>query len=382
MTAKTIGSGAYGQVWAYPEERIAVKIISVSKDGLSNLQSAIREIHVLKYESKYIVPLETIDYRYGSIEIHMDQMTIDLSKQIRSVGLKSIEINSILTDCLHGLQFLHTHNITHRDVKPSNILLNITNDRIRAKLCDFGLSRQFSNELHRGSDYMVTRWYRAPEIIHEEESYGLAIDMWAMGCIIYQMIHRKPLLPLRDAKDLDDRIKYLPSLLNTISDPTLKKLSTMMLKRDPSERWTAKQSLLFMKESPEETSVQRYYDKDIILTEDYKYKFQELLNLYDMDRVLMHAMILFNGTPQTEFDFHCSIIVSFLLFESDTLHGLFSSCWERNGMSSRKVARWVSVFMNKFPHSLSQWEKTKDVEAVMEQIFIFKESPKKKKRKL
>ena len=195
MAAKALGSGAFGEVWAYPEERVAVKIIHIKKEGLVNLMSAIREIHVLKYKNKYLVPFKQIDFRYSSIEIHMQQMTTDLHKKIRTKSLN--DTNDILTitkDCLHGLHFLHTHFIAHRDIKPSNILLNLSNgNKIRAKLCDFGLARQFSNELHRGSDYMVTRWYRAPEIIDEKVSYGLAIDLWAMGCIVYEMVRSKPM---------------------------------------------------------------------------------------------------------------------------------------------------------------------------------------------
>lgn len=371
-SAKTIGSGAFGDVWAYPDERVAVKIIHIKKEGLCNLTSAIREIHVLKYKNKYLVPFKSIHFRYSSIEIHMQQMSIDLQKKIKSKTLVDTnDMLTIATDCLHGLQFLHTHFIAHRDMKPSNILLNISNDnRIRAKLCDFGLSRQFSNELHRGSDYMVTRWYRAPEVINLEQSYGLGIDIWAMGCIVYEMARGKPMFPLSHASELTKYISGIPHRLKKIKRKELSEIAQMMLVEDPEQRSSCKAILKHLGEEVEEESTQRYYEDDIILTGEYKKLYARMIEKYSgFHRVIMHSMMMFNGTPQTEFDFTCSMIVSYLLFESDCETPFFNSLWERDGINCKKVANWTCIFMNKYPHVLSIWEKKKEINDIMENIF-------------
>jgi serine/threonine protein kinase len=386
MSAKTIGSGAFGEVWAYPDERIAVKIIHIKKEGLCNLMSAVREIHVLKYKNKYLVPFKSIDFRYSSIEIHMQQMTIDLHKKIKTKTLVDTDdMLTIAADCLHGIQFLHTHFIAHRDMKPSNILLNITNDRIRAKLCDFGLARQFSNELHRGSDYMVTRWYRAPEVINVDESYGLAIDIWAMGCIVYEMARGKPMFPLAHASELEQYIQGIPHRLKKIKRKELSEVANMMLKKDPEQRCTAADALEFLEETVEEESTQRYYEDDITISSDYKKKYQQLLDDYkDHHRVIMHGMMLFNGTPQSEFDFNCSMVIAHLLFESNCDTPFFNLFWEKDGMNCKKVAGWVCIFMDKYPHVLSMWEKTKQTKDIMNNIFtdviVMKNNKKRKLR--
>lgn len=372
MSAKTIGSGAYGEVWAYPDERVAVKIIHIKRKGLINLISAIREIHVLRYKSNYIVPLKCINFRYSSIEIHMQQMSMDLHVKIKKVPFTDADdILKVTTDCLHGLHFLHSHYIAHRDMKPSNILLNITNgNRIRAKLCDFGLSRQFSNELHRGSDYMVTRWYRAPEVINEDQSYGLGIDMWAMGCIVYEMIRSKPMFPIGDASELANYIGGIPHRLKKIKSNALRDICAGMLVEDPEKRLSSTDVLEYLGEKVQDTHTQRYYEEDIILSEDYKKTYQNLLDEYpELHRVIMHSMMMFNGTPQTEFDFCASMLVSYFLYESDCESPFFDEFWEKDNVDCKSIADWVCTYMNKYPHVLSEWESTKDTKTIMSKIF-------------
>jgi len=86
---------------------------------------------------------------------------------------------------LCALKYLHSTSVLHRDLKPSNILLNANCD---LKLCDFGLSRGLNGENEGGTDnnlteYVVTRWYRAPEIMLSCQEYSKAIDVWSLGCI-------------------------------------------------------------------------------------------------------------------------------------------------------------------------------------------------------
>jgi serine/threonine protein kinase len=84
---------------------------------------------------------------------------------------------------------LHSANIMHRDLKPSNILVNMNCD---LKICDFGLARGFSsdNEDFKGTVYVVTRWYRAPEVMLTTSHYTLSLDIWSVGCIFAEMMSK------------------------------------------------------------------------------------------------------------------------------------------------------------------------------------------------
>jgi mitogen-activated protein kinase 1/3 len=117
-----------------------------------------------------------------------------------------------------SVQYLHSANILHRDLKPSNLLVDIETCDVR--ICDFGLSR---GEVTGGSktDYVVTRWsvlapffssgmessthsvhrYRAPEIMLAYTHYDYAIDLWSIGCILGELLCRRPLLPGKDYMD-------------------------------------------------------------------------------------------------------------------------------------------------------------------------------------
>lgn len=97
---------------------------------------------------------------------------------------------------LKALKFIHSVNVIHRDMKPSNILIDRS---CLIKLADFGLSR-FMKGVKESidpvlTDYIATRWYRPPEILLGAPKYDAAIDMWGFGCILAEMYISKPLFP-------------------------------------------------------------------------------------------------------------------------------------------------------------------------------------------
>lgn len=116
---------------------------------------------------------------------------------------------------LRGLKYVHSAGVLHRDLKPSNVLLNATCD---LKIADFGLSRTTTESLNFMTEYVVTRWYRAPELLLSCETYNESIDVWSVGCILGEMLLRKPLLP---GKDYIDQLKLIIKTLGTPSDDEL-----------------------------------------------------------------------------------------------------------------------------------------------------------------
>lgn len=99
-----------------------------------------------------------------------------------------------LYQLLRGLKYIHSANIIHRDLKPSNLLLNANCD---LKICDFGLARPNTDDEFM-TEYVVTRWYRAPELLLNSSDYTAAIDVWSVGCIYMELMNRTPLFAGRD----------------------------------------------------------------------------------------------------------------------------------------------------------------------------------------
>jgi mitogen-activated protein kinase 1/3 len=93
---------------------------------------------------------------------------------------------------LRGLKYIHSANVLHRDLKPGNLLLNANCD---LKICDFGLAR-IAEPVGPDdclTEYVATRWYRAPEVLLNYETYGVAMDVWSVGCILAELMLHKPI---------------------------------------------------------------------------------------------------------------------------------------------------------------------------------------------
>lgn len=115
-----------------------------------------------------------------------------ISFQYYQKELTDEHIQYFIYQILRGILYIHSANVIHRDLKPNNILLNKNCD---LKICDFGLARGFENEDEFKTEYVVTRWYRAPEVILNASAYTKALDIWSIGCIFAELLGRTPLFP-------------------------------------------------------------------------------------------------------------------------------------------------------------------------------------------
>lgn len=109
-------------------------------------------------------------------------------------GISSNQVKHYIYQLLLAIEFCHRNNVIHRDIKPENLLINPDNDNLR--LCDFGFARTISGKQAQSvlTDYVATRWYRAPELLLSN-NYGKQIDIWAIGCIMGEITDGDPLFP-------------------------------------------------------------------------------------------------------------------------------------------------------------------------------------------
>lgn len=155
--------------------------------ALSGHENIIRLQHVIKAEND------------KDIYLTFDLMETDLHAVIRAGILQDIHKKYIIWQLLKAIKYLHSAELVHRDIKPSNILLN---SDCHIKLCDFGLCRSVANKSDNSvsnnavlTDYVATRWYRAPEILLGSKYYTKGIDIWAVGTILGEMINGRPVFP-------------------------------------------------------------------------------------------------------------------------------------------------------------------------------------------
>jgi serine/threonine protein kinase len=117
----------------------------------------------------------------------------DLSALLHSVKepFSESEVKSLAAQLLSAVAYLHEHWIIHRDIKLSNLLYN---NKGEIKLADFGLARLYAYPKRSMTAKVVTLWYRAPELLLGDKSYTTGIDIWAVGCVLAELLLNRPLL--------------------------------------------------------------------------------------------------------------------------------------------------------------------------------------------
>lgn len=216
---KVLGQGAYGIVCsAYDKQSgqtVAIKKIDAFSDKVVALRT-LREIKLLKkLKHENVILLYEVQKpasfnEFNEVYLIQEYMDADLHHVIQGHPITDDHIQYFTYQILRGLKFIHLANVIHRDLKPSNILIN--ND-CELRICDLGLSRldvdKSSHKSGNLTEYVATRWYRAPEIMLSVSMYSKAVDMWSVGCILAEMFIGTPLLPGNDYKQQLMRIFHL-----------------------------------------------------------------------------------------------------------------------------------------------------------------------------
>lgn len=243
-----IAAGTYGKVYKakgklgnFKDHLYAIKKFKTdSKDnevahytGIS--QSAIREMSLCKeLNHKNISKLSEIILEKKCIYMVFEFAEYDLLQIIhyhshpKPRPIPEITLKSAVYQIMQGLSFLHQNWILHRDLKPANIM--VTSDGV-IKIGDLGLARKFNNPLqglYTGDKVVVTIWYRAPELLLGARDYTPAIDTWAVGCILAELLSLRPLFKGEETK-IDNK-KHVPfqenqllKILEILGTPTLSK---------------------------------------------------------------------------------------------------------------------------------------------------------------
>jgi mitogen-activated protein kinase 1/3/mitogen-activated protein kinase 6 len=203
---KPIGKGAYGVVCSArdvdTDARVAIKKIGNAFDNAVDAKRTLREIKLLRHlEHENVIRIADVVSpaslpNFRDVYVMYELMDTDLHQIIRSQqALSDDHCQYFVYQLLRGLKYVHSAGVLHRDLKPSNLLLNANCD---LKICDFGLARANAETDAFMTEYVVTRWYRAPELLLSCAEYTTAIDVWSVGCIFAELLGRKPLFPGKD----------------------------------------------------------------------------------------------------------------------------------------------------------------------------------------
>eukprot|EP00928_Gymnodinium_smaydae_P030874 TRINITY_DN22828_c0_g2_i6.p2 TRINITY_DN22828_c0_g2~~TRINITY_DN22828_c0_g2_i6.p2 ORF type:complete len:426 (-),score=79.04 TRINITY_DN22828_c0_g2_i6:202-1479(-) len=220
-----LGSGSYAAVAAFKDETgtlLAVKKVERVFDHSVLALRTLREVRLLShFRHPNVLGLRRLlsdGEHFDDVYMCLEMMDGDLNQLIHAgkEKLTDYQVQCVLYQVLRGLLCLRRAHVIHRDLKPGNILLKAGGD---VKIADLGLARTIDADDDTGTDcalteYVVTRFYRAPEVVLTATRYTYAVDIWSMGCILGEMLTRQPLF---EGKDALDQIRKIVSVCGTPS---------------------------------------------------------------------------------------------------------------------------------------------------------------------
>ncbi|KAG2373913.1 hypothetical protein C9374_011578 [Naegleria lovaniensis] len=195
-----LGEGAYGVVNKCRHKEtgqiVAIKKFKESDEDEQVKKTALREIRILKQlRHENIVNLLDVFRRKGKLYLvfeYIESTILGKLEEKYPYGLDEDMTKKYLYQILKGVEYCHSQNIIHRDLKPENLLVSKSGV---LKIADFGFARTLEGTGAKYTDYVSTRWYRAPELVVGDREYGKAVDIWAIGCMLWELLEGQPLFP-------------------------------------------------------------------------------------------------------------------------------------------------------------------------------------------
>uniref|UniRef100_A0A0N5A975 cyclin-dependent kinase n=1 Tax=Syphacia muris TaxID=451379 RepID=A0A0N5A975_9BILA len=219
-----LGEGTYATVYK-GRSRLTEKFVALKEIRLELEEgapcTAIREVSLLRdLRHANIVTLHDIIHTERLLTLVFEYVDRDLKQYLddchENVSMHNVRLFTV--QLLRGLSYCHKRRILHRDLKPQNLLIN---DIGELKLADFGLARAKSVPTKTYSNEVVTLWYRPPDVLLGSTDYSTHIDMWGVGCILFEMISGRALFP---GSSVEEQLSLIFRLLGTPtprSHPTL-----------------------------------------------------------------------------------------------------------------------------------------------------------------
>ena len=253
---KPVGKGAYGLVVSAAdsslpdgkERQVAVKKVAHVLRDLVDAKRLLRELKIGQHLTGHENIITMTDIQViklspndpDDLYICTELFPTDMHRVIysKTVQLSDDHYKFFIWQLLRGLKYMHSAGIIHRDIKPSNVLVNSDCD---LRICDFGLARGVNNEEIGGmgeedndkTEYVVTRWYRSPEILLGSRDYSAAVDVWSVGCVMAELLLREPLFPGDNSLD---QVEKITKLIGTPTEDQILDFAS-----DAACRWVIKQ---------------------------------------------------------------------------------------------------------------------------------------------
>ncbi|CAM9775986.1 unnamed protein product, partial [Laminaria digitata] len=198
-----VGEGAYGVVLRCRNKEsgcvVAVKKFKESEDDEIVKKTTLREVKVLRMlRHPNIVCLKEAFRRKGKLYLVFEYVEKNLLEVLEDNpdGLPFEAVRGYIHQLCRAIDWCHHNGVVHRDIKPENLLVNVRSNEL--KLCDFGFARTLpppQGNRQELTDYVATRWYRAPELLLGSTRYDPSVDLWAIGCIMGELVDGQPLFP-------------------------------------------------------------------------------------------------------------------------------------------------------------------------------------------
>jgi len=194
-----IGEGTYGIVYKGQEKKtgrfVAMKKIRLESEDEGVPSTAIREISMLReLQHPNIVQLMEVIMEENKLYLIFEFLSMDLKRYLDTCAGPAFNtqmVKSFLYQICQGICFCHQRRVLHRDLKPQNLLVDVSTNSI--KVADFGLARAIGIPIRAYTHEIVTLWCRAPEVLLGSMRYSTGVDIWSIGCIFAEIARKRPL---------------------------------------------------------------------------------------------------------------------------------------------------------------------------------------------